>query len=160
MGPEMQVSPKPRRSRFKKFLWTVLILALALGGTYLGAWFQMKARVNAMQEQLTGAGEQVAIAQQRLTTEHQRVTELEARRRIHLAIMAFDENNFGTAREQLRAAATLLDATPGNAELAALARSLRTLELAPSVDLSTQRAALVQLAAKFDSLRAPMPVAP
>jgi hypothetical protein len=160
MGPEIQANLKPRRSRFKKFLWTVLFLVLALGGTYLGARFQMQARVNDMQEQLTSGGEQVAIAQQRLASEHQRVTELEGRRRIHLAIMDFDQNNFGTAREQLRAAAALLDATPGNAELAALARSLRTIELAPSLDLPTQRAALLQLATKFDALRPPMPVAP
>jgi hypothetical protein len=160
MARDVPVADKPKASRFKKFLWSLLVVVLAIGGAYFAGWFQTRSQITGLDQQLSSARELLASAEQRADGQRHQLTELEARRRIHLAIINFDQNNFGTAQSELRAAATLLEATPGNVELAALARSLRTLELAPSLDLGAQRGALLQLAAKFDALRPPMPVSP
>jgi hypothetical protein len=160
MAQDLPVTAKPKASRFKKLLWSLLVVVLGLGGAYFLGWFQTRTQVTALDRQLASAHESLASVEERVESQRQQLTELEARRRIHLAIINFDQNNFGTAQAELRAAATLLEATPGNVELAALARSLRMLELAPSLDLGAQRGALLQLAAKFDALRPPMPVSP
>lgn len=157
MARDIQAIAKPR-SRFKRPLWLGGIVLLLVGGAYLGGRLQMQARLDSAGESLNTTRHALQAAEQREASQHQELRELEARRRIHLAIMAFEQNNFGTAQEQLRAASSLLGS--GKQEVASLAASLRTLELSPTLDLAAQRGALAQLASKFDALRPPQPVVP
>ena len=144
---------KPARSRVRKYLWGFGGLILLGGGAYLGGRLQVQ-RELAMATSELQASREIQVEQRRA------VDELEARRRIHLSIIELDANNFGTAQAHLRAAAALLGSDPSTPEVTALATALRTLELAPSLDIPAQRAALTALAAKFDSLRPPPPVTP
>ncbi len=134
-------------SRAKKYLWTFAGLVVAVGGAYGGGRLQM-------QSELTTARHELQASTQLQASQRRELVELEARRRIHLAIIELDQNNFGTAQEHVRAGAALLQ-PPASADVAALGAAMRTLELAPSVELVGQRQALLQLASKFDALRPP-----
>jgi hypothetical protein len=166
--PPAATSPEPgrpnpgRRSRFRRVLWSAGALALALGGAYLGGRLQSQSRIDELDRHLVTAQTELAALRGKETLQLQQLGELEARRLIHLGILAFDKNNFGIAQDQLRQAATLLEspASQPDAALKALASALRTLELSPTLDLAQQRAALIQLASKFDELRPPQPTSP
>lgn len=155
MARDVTLDPKPAAkpapSRIKKYLWVLGGLILLGGGAYLGGRLQVQHELAVATNQL-----QTSLA---LQVEQRRLLdELEARRRIHLAIIELDANNFGTAQAHLRGAAALLAAAPSTPEVTSLATALQTLELAPSLDVPAQRAALTALASKFDSLRPPPPV--
>jgi hypothetical protein len=135
-------------------------LAALGGGAYLGGRVQMQRQVDATEEQLAAAKREVETLGQRDADQRQKLNELEARRRIHQALIEFEQNNFGVAQEHLRAGAAWLEAAPKSPDLAPLAASLNALELAPSVDLAAQRASLNDLAKKFDALRPPPAVPP
>jgi hypothetical protein len=147
MTKDLEALPKASPSRAKLYFWTFVGMALAVGGAYAGGRLQT-------QSQLEALGDGLTTAQHELQASTQVLAELEARRRIHLAVMELDQNNFGTAQEHLRAGAALLQAA--GADLSTLGGALRTLELAPSLDVAAQRQALLQLAAQFDALRPPM----
>jgi predicted negative regulator of RcsB-dependent stress response len=150
---------RSKGSRLKRFFWTLLVFVLGVGGAYGAGYFQMQAKVDAATAQVSAAQNDLQAAQRKEAAERQQVTELEARRRIHLAIMEFDQNNFGTAEEHLRAAAAELDSvrSAGDTALAGLAASLRKVQLAPSLDLTAQHTALLDLAKAFDKARPPPP---
>ena len=154
MAKDLENAP-PSPSRAKKYFWIFAGLVVAVGGAYGGGRLQTRAELDALGDGLTTAQHELQVSTQRQASQHQVLAELEARRRIHLAIIEFDQNNFGTAQGHLRAGAALLQPEAG-AEVASLAAAMRTLELAPSVDLGAQRQALLQLATKFDALRPPM----
>lgn len=157
MARDVTLDPKPvpkaAPSRVKKYLWGIASVVLLVGGAYLGGRLQV-------QKELTTATSELQTSLERQVAQQRAVDELEARRRIHLSIIELDANNFGTAQAHLRAAAALLGSDPGTPELTSLSTALRTLELAPSLDVPAQRAALTALAAKFDSLRPPPAVTP
>lgn len=151
----------PRRSRFRKFAWSAGALVVALGGAYVGGRLQSQARIDELNQNLVTAQSQLSELRGKESLQLQQLGELEARRQIHLGILAFDKNNFGIAQDHLRQAASLLESPASQPDdaLRALAGALRALELSPAVDLASQRAALVQLASKFDALRPPQPAA-
>lgn len=155
MARDVSLTPKPAPSRVKKVLWTLGGLVLLGGGAYFGGRLQMQQRVDAAGDQLAVATRELQASHERQAEQQREVDELEARRRIHLSIIELDANNFGTAQAHLRAAAALLVATPSTPEIASLASALQTLELAPSLDIPAQRAALTALASRFDGLRPP-----
>lgn len=157
MARDVTLEPKPvikaAPSRVKRYLWGIGGLILLGGGAYLGGRLQV-------QHELAVATSELKASRERQVEQQRALDELEARRRIHLSIIELDANNFGTAQAHLRAAADLLGSDPGAPEVTSLAAALRTLELAPSLDIPAQRAALTALAARFDSLRPPPAVAP
>jgi hypothetical protein len=145
------------RSRLRKFLWGSAVLVLAVGGAYVGGRLQSHARIEELARELEATRRQVEELRGKETAQLKQLGELEARRQIHLGILAFDQNNFGIAQDHLRKAAVLLEspAMQPDSALSALGVALRTLELSPTLDLVSQREALVQLANKFDGLRPP-----
>lgn len=160
MARDIDLTPKPAKSRFTKYLWLFGGLVVVGGGAYGAGWLQMQQRVDAASEQLAVATRELQTSRERQAEQQRELDELEARRRIHLALIEFDANNFGTAQQHLRAAAALLEASPSSPEVAALAAALRSLELSPALDIASQRAALTSLATKFDNLRPPPAVKP
>lgn len=157
MAEAVAVAPKPKRSAFKKFLWFGGTFLLAVAAAYGAGWWQTRSEIDALSTQVTQSQQAAGAAEQAIAAQRRLVSELEARRMIHLALIAFDANNFGTAQEQLRAAATELESASTTVDpgLAALASSLRAMELSPSLDIAAQRAAILQLATRFDNLRPP-----
>lgn len=149
----------PPRSRFRKLAWSAGALVVAMGGAYVGGRLQSQARIDELNQNLVTAQSQLSELRDKETLQLQQLGELEARRQIHLGILSFDKNNFGIAQDHLRQAASLLESPASEPDdaLRALAAALRALELSPSVDLASQRAALVELASKFDALRPPQP---
>jgi hypothetical protein len=155
MTKDLENASQAPPSRAKKYLWIFAGLVVAVGGAYGGGRLQTQSELDALGDGLTTARHELQASTQLQASQRQELAELEARRRMHLAIIELDQNNFGTAQEHLRAGAALLQA-PASADVAALGAAMRTLELAPSVDLAAQRQALLQLASKFDALRPPM----
>lgn len=159
--PGTSASGKPARasrSRFRKLSWAVAGAVIGLGAAYGGGRLQTRAQVDELEQRLLEAERNLEAARAEEAAEEAKAKELEARRQIHRAVIEFDQNNFGVAERHLRAAAARL--TADEPEMKALAAALRTLELSPTFDLASQRAAMLQLASKFDTLRPPPPAAP
>lgn len=141
------------RSRLKTLLWGAAGLVIAVGAAYAGGRLETRARIGELEEQLRQSEQSLEAVRAEHAAERRRATELEARRQIHLALLAFEQNNFGTAQSHLRGASALLGgADPALNQLGA---ALGTLELSPALDLAAQRRAITELAAKFDELRPP-----
>lgn len=152
----MSASGKPARaprSRVRAFLWGTAAVVIAVGAAYAGGRLETRARIDELEQRLLDAQQSLEAARAEQAAERRRINELEARRRIHLALLAFEQNNFGTAQGHLRSAGALLGA--GDPALSELGAALGQLELSPTLDLAAQREAIVQLATKFDSLRPP-----
>lgn len=93
-----------------------------------------------------------------LAGEQARVERLEARRRIHLALLALDDRNFGIAQEHVSAAAKLLEksAPQADSELAKLATELSTEKLVATEDVGVQRRKLIGWARRLDEAMPPL----
>jgi hypothetical protein len=140
------------------------ILLIALGGTaalalsYGIGWAEGSAKSAAARQlaaQLKAGHEKDSgQMQQALIDAQQRVKTLEARRRLHRSEMALELDNFGTAREHLAAAHSLLmdlKPTPGS-ELSELTDAISSVELGVAEDPLPQRRQLRELAARFDQI--------
>jgi hypothetical protein len=77
---------------------------------------------------------------------------LEARRRLHRAVLALDERNFGIAQAHLAAAAAMLEQSGKGAEARTLADELRAVRLLATEDLASQRQPLVKWALRLDEI--------
>ncbi|GAC1299416.1 MAG: hypothetical protein NVS3B20_20800 [Polyangiales bacterium] len=94
----------------------------------------------------------VAAVQGVLEGERNRSALLEARRRLHLAIVALDERNFGIAQEQLDGAhAILVSVERTDPSLQEFAKDLAALKLAASDDVGEQRVKVLALCKKLDA---------
>jgi hypothetical protein len=92
--------------------------------------------------------------QTQLNQARQRIKTLEARRQLHRSEMALELDNFGTAREHLATAHTLLmelKPTPGS-ELSELSDAISSVELGVAEDPLPQRRQLRELAIRFDAI--------
>jgi hypothetical protein len=84
------------------------------------------------------------------------VSRLEARRRLHQAVIALDERNFGTAQEHLAAAKTLLASAKGtDPELAKLSADIDALKLVATEDVGEQRTKVLAIVKRLDELVPP-----
>lgn len=81
------------------------------------------------------------------------IKQLEARRRLHLTLLAMDERNFGIAQQNLTAAGILLgNASEGNSGLAALSQEMRGLNIVAAGNFAAQREQVLGLARRLDAL--------
>src|SRR5262245_14459337 len=87
--------------RVKRALIILTVLVAALGATYLAARLQGGVEVKAAADRATAAEKARDEARSKLL-------QLEARRRLHLALLALDQRNFGIAESHLGAASGLL----------------------------------------------------
>jgi len=92
-----------------------------------------------------------------LDSEKAIVKQLEARRRLHMALLALDQRNFGIADQHMHAAAKLLgESQPAaGSDLAKLQQKIQSFKLVATEDLAGQRQKILDMAHSFDDLVPP-----
>jgi hypothetical protein len=111
------------------------------------------ARANAASSASVNA---VSSTKMALEIERGKVARLEGRRRLHLAIVALDDRNFGIVQEQLTAARTsFVGATGADPELSKLAAELEAYKIVATDDIGEQRKKLLDWCRRVDNLMPP-----
>lgn len=152
--PPAEASSLPRRPRL--IVAGALGLLGALAASYTVGRVEAAAKTEAVRAAAREVSEKqdeaVATLRARLRAQSTRVTLLEARRRLHLSLIALGQRNFGIARDELRKAARLLAGTKGAASesLKALSQDLESYETVVTENLGDQRADLIAFAARLD----------
>ena len=91
-----------------------------------------------------------------LEIERGKVARLEGRRRLHLALVALEDRNFGIAQEQLGAARTsFVGASGADPELAKIATELEAYKVVATDDVGEQRKKLLDWCRRVDNLMPP-----
>lgn len=91
-------------------------------------------------------------AEQKLRSERHLVTSLQARRHLHLALLAVDERNFGIAQKELEEAGRLLAQASDKPEHAKIAADIQRQKLIATEDLGAQRQKLLAWTRALDAL--------
>lgn len=136
-----------------------LVALVAVAVAYGVGRMQMTPKVKGAQAAASSAAAGARSAQAQFSTEHAKVLELEARRRLDLALLALDDRNFGIAQDDLKAAASLLGrahATP-DSDLGKLKAQIEKMNVTVTQDLSAERGQLVSLIKRFDQIVPPLP---
>ena len=149
------------KSRAKRAaIWiigTILVIAIAYGS---GMRANVKRAAQSEARERAKVGE-LAVARADLAERDRRIAQMEARRQLHLALLALDERNFGIAQQRLSHAGALLSlpGTPG--DLSALGTQVKNLTVVAAGDIGQQRTQLLDIARRFDVLvPPPAPPAP
>jgi hypothetical protein len=138
-----------------------VVVALACAGAAYGVGrFQGSEKVHDAEARASAAASQSASAvgstRVALDIERGKVARLEGRRRLHLAIIAMEDRNFGIADENLAAARkNLAGAAGGDPELAKVATDLEGLKIVATDDIGEQRKKLLDLCRRIDNLLPP-----
>jgi hypothetical protein len=133
----------PARGRAKRWLVGLAAGAAVLGAAYGTGRFQTSSRVDEAQALASAKAEQWSV-------EHSSALRLEARRKLHLALIALDARNFGIAQEQLAAAAVLLAATHPDGELDKLQKQIAAYQLKASENVGAERDQVNDWIGRFD----------
>jgi len=104
----------------------------------------------------TAAIKQLTDERRKMAERDDTISHLEARRQLHLALLAVDARNFGTAQQHLDGAATQLN-TPGAAagDLAALRQQIDGMNVVAAGDMESQRQQVLGFVQRFDQLVPP-----
>ncbi len=139
VAPIEKPSPKKPASTggFKRALIKFGVLLALLGGAY-GFGRCQSAQASSVLEQV------------RL-----RAQQLEARRQLHLALMALEDRNFGTAQKTLSLAGSMLAKGEPSEGLAKLAGEIANYKFMAGEDISTDRQKLIGWTLRFDELVKP-----
>jgi hypothetical protein len=143
--------------RWKK--WAILggVVIGALLASYVTGRLQTAARISEAEGQAAEAASATRAGAAEAQGLLARVGRLESRRRIHLALMALDDSNFGIAQGHLGEAGALLAKTEASADtdLGKLGTALRGVKLVPTADQGAQRKQILDYARRFDELVPP-----
>lgn len=137
---------------------------VAVGVAYGVGRFQGNAKVDDAERRANAAASASAsaVASSSIVADVERgkVSRLEARRRLHLAIIALEDRNFGIAQEHVGAArAFLATAKGGDPEVQKLATDLEAFKVVATEDVGDQRKALLAFCKRLDDAMPP-PKAP
>ena len=146
-GATIQDTPRSAAGPWqKRLIWTGVMI-LAAGASYVTGRIQTAARVDQAEKAATQQNDELAT-QKRLLLRY------EARRRLHLVLIALEAQNFGIAKEhQAAAARLLLQSQPEHAsELFKLQDVMTKYQLVAKEDLSTERAVVLEWAKRLDQV--------
>lgn len=137
---------------------------VAIGVAWGIGRFQGNAKVEEAERRASAAASAsasaVAASSVAAEVERGKVARLEARRRLHLAIIALEDRNFGIAQEHVAAAkAFLLAAKGGDPEVQKLATDLDAFKVVATEDVGDQRKAILAFCKRLDDAMPP-PKAP
>lgn len=151
---EVAAPPKPWTEKLKRgAAYTGVGLAM-LGAAYGTGRFQTSQAIDAA-EQKTAEAEQARKATEvNLADERNTIKKLEARRHLHLALLALDRRNFGIAQDHIEQAARLLAGHVAG-ELENVRAALASMKLLATEDLETQRSKILSLVERFDKTLPP-----
>lgn len=138
--------------RFKRALIVLLVVAASIGIAYGAGRLQTASAVSSAEEQASQAQQGRSAAEAQLAQVQAR---LEARRRLHLALLQLEERNFGTAEQHLTAAAALLGKSKPEGELEQLRVAVAGARLKASDDVAAQRSKIAGWITRFDVLVPP-----
>lgn len=153
--PPPPTPPSPKAPRFKRIsLWMLLVLAV-VGASYgFGRWQTSKA-IDLARGETEQVSQAKAALEQAVLSERDSVKRLEARRHLHLTLLALDQRNFGIAQEHIQQAGRLLLGR-SSGDLETMRASLATLRLLATEDLESQRNRLLELIRRFDTAVPPV----
>src|SRR5688572_11766087 len=94
----------------KRLIWAAVMI-FAAGAAYVAGRLQTSSMIDAAEKE-TAAAEQKATKEGAKVSEQERLLQrFEARRQLHLVLIALEERNFGIAKEHQTNAASLLQAS-------------------------------------------------
>jgi hypothetical protein len=135
-------------SRFKRALIVLAAMVASAGIAYLVGRLQTAGLIHTAEAQTQQAVEAKSSAERALLR-------LEARRRLHLCVVALDQRNFGIAEQHLSLAARLLASSKPEGELEALRARIAGLKLPATDNVGEERKQVLDFAAKLDELVPP-----
>lgn len=143
----------PKQSRLKRILVGLGAFLACIGIAYGAGRVQTQAQVHAAEQHANDLDAKRLAALHDLRAEHQKVQQLDARRHLHLSLLALEERNFGIAQSELaQSGKLLLDSAPApNSDLGKLALEIQKHKLVATEDLSAQRQKLVGWARALDA---------
>lgn len=129
----------------------VLVVAYTVGRV------QTASHVTEAEKKVDKAHETQKQTSTQLDSEKALVDRLEARRRLHLALLALDQRNFGIADAHMGAAAKLLARSQpaADSDLGKLEKQVGAFKLVATEDLAGQRQKILDMAHRFDELVPP-----
>ncbi len=130
---------------------------LALAVAYTVGRVQTASHVTEAKHQVEQIDKSQKQTKGQLDSEKSLVDQLEARRRLHLALLAMDQRNFGIADQHMRAAAKLLgESQPAaGSDLSKLQQKVQSFKLVATEDLAGQRQKILDMVHSFDELVPP-----
>jgi hypothetical protein len=143
--------------------WTIRIVAacailgLAFGA---GAWhgsIKLDQQKTHYETALENAQQEAGKLQAELSAERAKLGQLEARRRLHLALAALEQKNFGIAQTELERAAAFLDRSRPDAgtPVSKLQAQIKGYKIIASEDVSKEREMIQGWLRRFDELLPP-----
>lgn len=132
-------------SKAKRILLGTAAFVVAVAAAYGIGRFQLATQVR-------DAEARTQEVEQKLRAEQQKVTSLEARRHLHLSLLAMDERNFGIAQKELEQAARLLGQTADKPEHSKLAAEVQRHKIIATEDLGAQRQKVLAWTRALDAL--------
>lgn len=137
---------------------------LAVGVAYGVGRFQGNGKIDEAERRATAAASAsvsaVSASSVAVDIERGKVARLEARRRLHLALIALEERNFGIAQEHVGVAKAFLVSAKGvDPEVQKLGAELDAFKVVASEDVGEQRKALLGFCKRVDDAMPP-PQAP
>jgi hypothetical protein len=151
--PRTDAPPPPKAKKLLIGGGIALILLLA---AYGGGRLQGASAAREADDRAKAAAEKSEQAAKALAAERAQIERLEARRRLHLSLIALDERNFGIAQKHLAASAKLLErSTPKDGELAKIAAELSAERLVATEDLAAPRGKVLGWVRRIDQAMPP-----
>jgi hypothetical protein len=155
MALEEQDARNRRTRKIILIVGSIVLLAMVYGS---GMRSQVR-KIQAINEQRKLAEQNYRVAQRDLRLRLAVAQQLEARRRLELAMGELDRRNFGVAHDHIRTAADLLNAAQkantNTPDLSALAAQLEAINLVSATDVAAARLPLVDAAHKMDAALSP-----
>ncbi len=149
------IAPSGLKPWQKKLIWFG-VAALGMASTYLVGRFQTSGKIDLAEQQAHASEELASKRLAETKTEQNNVQQLEARRQMHLMLIALDQRNFGIASQHKdRAAKLLADSAGSSDELAKLARDIQDYRLVATEELGTQRDRVLGWVQRFDQALPP-----
>jgi|SoiMethySBSTD1v2_1073268.scaffolds.fasta_scaffold23567_3 uncharacterized protein HemX len=147
-SPEVKPATETGGGGFKRAAIVLAVMLAGVGIAYGYGRFQTSSKIEAAEQKATQA-------EQARDAAEARALRLEARRRLHLALIQLEQRNFGIAEQHLTAAAALLGRGKPEGELEQLRANLAGAQLKASDDIAAQRAKIGAWVARFDELSPP-----
>ncbi len=150
--PEPPAKPEEAESSTgRRVLIAVGAAVVALGAAYGTGRYQGKLTTDAAEKQASEREAEKKRATVEFDAQRDRAIRLEARRRLHLALLALEERNFGLAEGHLAKASALLGRAKGDAALERLAGEIGGTKLGATDDLGATRKKLLDWVQAFDA---------
>ncbi len=149
--------PSPGVKKAQRVMILVGLAVLALVVAYTVGRVQTASHVTEAKRQVEQIDKSQKQTKGQLDSEKALVDQLEARRRLHMALLAMDQRNFGIADQHMQAAAKLLARSKPAAgtDLDKLRGEVASFKLVATEDLAGQRQKILDMVHRFDELVPP-----